>query len=376
MENLDSILNRLQELDEKQESLGGVIDDDITSELFKELDKLFPIYLDLPQDSQLRVKEFVASHSTVSLMVIHYIKHAAKQIETPEDINWFKNALIAIVIDNNNFDQYYPPLEQLYINAHEADLNPDEHIEKMLSIAELKKLRSLQDFSQSDRFKRRTVKKPGQDQLLSQIEALFDKDTQTLLTDLINLSNKQELWDINFDKELSRLMRQENKPYSEAEKILEETLEPSYKDEIYNNLDVLCAVYLDMNVDQRGVVKRVINTHNGLFSAMAGYTGRATNKLRQEADLNVFRYGLVAAAIEDGSLDYRDTLMHLGSLYQVAYNGGLAPDKHYREIGKKLDSKYVTTFTKSAHFTNSVKPKLDPSLAPKSWTRYLPWKKS
>jgi hypothetical protein len=392
MDELAALLNRLKNLDEQKDANAKAINHeqerlmreenlplketaaaylrarenvgkDFTNEILKELQGLLPIYLDLPPDKQATVKRVITACGHINWALVAYVTYAAHQIKGPADINWLKNALAAVLLDGNNLEQgraFQQPLEQLYISAYEADLNPDKYIATMLSIFELNGLRYIQkQFSHSDKFKRLTVKKPGQVQLIKQLEALFAKDIQTLLADLMDLSNKQDIWDNGYAKELSRLMSKEHQPYTEASKLAQDMMGPGYVNPMFEKLDSLCPAYIEMNVNQRGVIKTIVHTHQALLHVMAGYTERAASQLTHQPDPNLLRYALAAAAIEDGGIDFRDTLMSLGNLYKAAYNAGLHPDPYYKKLGEQLGSAYLSTFTESAHYLKDVKPTLN-----------------
>ena len=391
MTEVDALLARLAELDEKQaahvkaieseqkriileehlplretanayrracERLGQGFGDEICAEL----DELCPIYLDLPPEEQLKVREAFASHWYINWALADYVERAAERLESQADnIAYLQHALAAALIENNSLQKWRPldkPLERLYVAAHEAGLDPDNHIKKALAVSAVESLQSLTYFPRSDRFKRLTTRKPGHDELLSELKTVFSENMYTLLTDLMDLSNKQDAQNKFYDAKLGQLLHDEKLDYANAKQLAEVYAGPDFRERIYEKLDVLCPAYLEMTPTQRGAVKRVVHSHRSLLYVTSWYIGHAAEQLERQATAPWLQYGLAAAAIEDGGTDYRDTFISLGSLYQTAYAAGIDPSPSFKKVGEQLGSSLLTTFTSTAYFQTDVKPNL------------------
>jgi hypothetical protein len=172
------------------------------------------------------------------------------------------------------------------------------------------------------------------------------------------LSNKQDARNKLYDAKLVQLLRNEKLDYANAKQLAEVYAGSDFMERIYEKLDVLCPAYLEMTLAQRSTVKNIVHSHRSLLYATSWYIGRAAEQLERQATAHWLQYGLAAAAIEDGSPDYRDTFISLGSLYQTAYAAGIDPTPCFKEVGEQLGSSLLTTFTSTAYFQTDVKPDL------------------
>lgn len=335
----------------------------LKDEIFEELNELLPLFFDLRPDEREKTNNFVSDHENINQSLPAYIAYAADKIKASDDSAWLKNALAAAAIfikSSESGHDLEKPLERLYVSAHEAGLTPDKYIDEILSFNKIEVLLYIKNtFSKSDRFKRITDKKPEENQLLSKLRILFDKDTQTRITNLIYLSDKQDIREKCYENELSRLMSEENKDFAEADILANDSAGPDNQEAMLKELDFLMPAFIKMNRDQRNVIKEVIHTHNALLNSVSIYTVRAADLIKRNADPELLMNGLTAAAIEGATIDFRDTLTRLGIIYRAAHNSGLNPDRYFIDLGQQLGSQCLYSFTETAHFKRDVKPSLE-----------------
>ncbi|MBN2362968.1 hypothetical protein JXL83_02425 [candidate division WOR-3 bacterium] len=335
----------------------------LKDEIFEELNELLPLFFDLKLDEREKIKNFVSDHANINQSLPAYVAYAADKIKASDDSAWLKNALTAATIfikSSESGRELEKSLEHLYVSAHEAGLTPDNFIDEILSYNKLDVLLYIKNtFSKSDRFKRITVKKPEENQLLSKLQILFDNDTQTRITDLIDLSDKQDIREKCYENELSRLMSEENKDFDEADILANNSAGPDNQEAMLEKLDFLIPAFINMNRNQRNIIKEIIHTHNALLNSVTIYTVRAAYLIKRNADPELLMNGLTAAAIEDATIDFRDTLIRLGIIYKAAHNSGLNPDRYFMDLGQQLGSQCLYSFTETAHFKRDVKPSLE-----------------
>jgi hypothetical protein len=120
-------------------------------------------------------------------------------------------------------------------------------------------------------------------------------------------------------------------------------------DEIFNFFDANYEVYLHANDEQRSEIRSVIYAryYPGPQSAIVHYMEnffidllweylreRAGKELKSTGDKVWLMRGLVAISMENCSVDYRDSLSLLASLYSAAKQKGINPEPIFQEIAK------------------------------------------
>ena len=85
----------------------------------------------------------------------------------------------------------------------------------------------------------------------------------------------------------------------------------------------LCDAYLDASADDRAYMRDFFRNQRRFRQNLLGYVFRAASALRRDPSPRWVRRGIVAAAIEDQGLDYRDLIVSLIVLRWAAERVGL-----------------------------------------------------
>ncbi len=120
-------------------------------------------------------------------------------------------------------------------------------------------------------------------------------------------------------------------------------------EEIFNFFDTNYEVYLHATDEQRSEIRSVIYTryypgpHSGIVHYMENFfvellweyvRERAVKELKSTSDKVWLMRGLVAISMENCSIDFRDSLSLLASLYSAAKQKGINPEPIFQEIAK------------------------------------------
>ena len=120
-------------------------------------------------------------------------------------------------------------------------------------------------------------------------------------------------------------------------------------EEIFNFFDRNYEVYLRATDEQRAEIRSVIYTryypgpHYGIVRYMENFfidllweyiRERAVKELKSTGDKVWLMRGLVATSMENCSVDFRDSLSLLASLYRAAKQKGINPEPIFQEIAK------------------------------------------
>jgi hypothetical protein len=100
----------------------------------------------------------------------------------------------------------------------------------------------------------------------------------------------------------------------------------------------LCSIYLEASPEQRRQLPTVLDPGNVWVedflygNLMYGYMRSVAELIRTPEDSQPLRLGLVAAAITDNPLDWRDLLISLAFLFDAATQAGIDPEPYFKEV--------------------------------------------
>ena len=94
----------------------------------------------------------------------------------------------------------------------------------------------------------------------------------------------------------------------------------------------LCDRYLEASVDDRASIRDFFRNQAGFRQNLLGYVFRAASALRRDPSRRWVRQGIVAAAIEDQGLDYRDSIVGLIVLRWAAERAGVDPRPEFESL--------------------------------------------
>ncbi len=139
-------------------------------------------------------------------------------------------------------------------------------------------------------------------------------------------------------------------------------------------LNALCDDFAAATPDERGGMHRRLeqlpSVKLALFDHLTWCTERVRGRgLGANERSAALRRGLIAAVLEAGAFDHRETLTALGTLYVAAHLRGLSPSEAFDDAAKlgdgsndaKLEAqaRFVGGFTRSAYFaSDSVQSEL------------------
>jgi hypothetical protein len=189
-------------------------------------------------------------------------------------------------------------------------------------------------------------------QLLDELDAAFGKQGQQW--------NEQfsRVW----DKQLSSL--------GQAITTASHGLSLITRDALHEKLNQLCTLYFSMQGEQRSAFRKAVASRKHLLWGIRAHIVWAANKIQSPDDIGWLRAGLAAASIEDARIDFRDTLMNLGSLYIAASSHGIEPLEHFKEVARlssgeetpwksfRSTQHVLANFEQTAFFQADVKPRL------------------
>jgi len=95
----------------------------------------------------------------------------------------------------------------------------------------------------------------------------------------------------------------------------------------------LCDRYLEASADDRASMRDFFRNRSGFRQNLLGYVFRAASALRRDPSPRWVRHGIVAAAIEDQGLDYRDSIVSLIVLRWAAERVGVDPRPEFESLG-------------------------------------------
>jgi len=131
------------------------------------------------------------------------------------------------------------------------------------------------------------------------------------------------------------------------------------RDRLNELLDELADMYMAGDFRQRVDIMGMVGARRGVRNHMHGYMHRCAKQLRETRDDTWLLRGLTAAAIEDATIDWRDTLVALGELYLAAEHVRLRPMNYFRQVaemaspeqksGHQSTRNMLLTFDKTAH---------------------------
>jgi hypothetical protein len=100
-------------------------------------------------------------------------------------------------------------------------------------------------------------------------------------------------------------------------------------------LDDLCAIYLEVDAQERAGIRALFDNKQRVLKHLHSYTaGRAASRLESTGDVKWLRLGLAAASISDRRVDYRDLLICLGELWLAAESVGIAPARYFSAVAR------------------------------------------
>jgi len=163
---------------------------------------------------------------------------------------------------------------------------------------------------------------------------------------LAELNERWEDWDRELAKEQQELEDRGMDWWDALEAVHQRSMErmrggdsPVTFDELGELLDELCALYLETDRQQRGVIRGFFDDKDRIRKHLYSYTGgRAARLLESTGDVKWLRLGLAAASIEDRRVDYRDLLICLGELWLAAESVGIAPARHFSAMARISNS--------------------------------------
>ena len=142
------------------------------------------------------------------------------------------------------------------------------------------------------------------------------------------------------------------------------------RDAAYDFLDELCAAYLEAKSGEHEGIRQALAGTKRLRHQLFDYAGRCVTFIHSPEDIQWLRLGLAAASIEDVRIDFRDTLLALGSLYTAAVRAGIEPLTQFNAVAEISNSErstaynhrsmreFLAGFQSTAFFEADVKPRL------------------
>lgn len=111
---------------------------------------------------------------------------------------------------------------------------------------------------------------------------------------------------------------------------------PEYPELIKSLAGMLFDLFSEYAVAEQGIryeIELLFNDKNHLTTYLSTFPAYSSEQFKKTGIVQWLRVGLIAALIEDGRTDSRDTWVGLGQLYCVAEKSGLEPFQYFREIG-------------------------------------------
>ena len=94
----------------------------------------------------------------------------------------------------------------------------------------------------------------------------------------------------------------------------------------------LCDAYLEASADTRAYMRDFFRNQRRFRENLLGYVFRAATALRRDPSRRWVRQGIVAAAIEDRGVDYRDSIVSLIVLRWAAERVGVDPRPEFESL--------------------------------------------
>lgn len=146
--------------------------------------------------------------------------------------------------------------------------------------------------------------------------------------------------------------------------------------EILIVVDELCNLYRRATAEEREHIRSLMVDKPDVLSVVMAYTYKMLERFNDSQDIEYLRLGLASICIEDARLDFRDTLVVLGHFYLALVQHKIDPQPYFREAAAMSNAEDSTgigstqsifhNFTKSAYFTEAVRPKLK-----RLWPKYF-----
>jgi len=130
-----------------------------------------------------------------------------------------------------------------------------------------------------------------------------------------------------FDKEGSKILEQAVQEFSEKYQIQN----PDLTEMIHSFLDQEYEAYLNATQEECDAIRASITDNREFENLLLSYVYDVAKKLRSTKDVKWLERGLVAASLENSGMDYRDTIMCLRELYQVATLVGVDPNPYFEK---------------------------------------------
>ncbi|HYV21079.1 MAG TPA: hypothetical protein VEN31_00330 [Candidatus Bathyarchaeia archaeon] len=140
------------------------------------------------------------------------------------------------------------------------------------------------------------------------------------------------------------------------------------RDEVFAAFDEICDLYAHSDAARCSIIRGIV--HNRESRALLGdYMGYASRILKQGGRPEWLERGIVAAAIDDQRVDYRDWLMAVGDLYLSARAAHLDPTPVLKRVAERSNPERhaasptptrdaLSNFEDSAYFMTSILPQL------------------
>lgn len=116
-----------------------------------------------------------------------------------------------------------------------------------------------------------------------------------------------------------------------------EAREPEYPGLIMRLEELIFELFSAYYVSEptiRYEIEQLFNDKTHLLAYLCTFPAHASKQGKKADTMQWLRVGLVAALIENGRTDVRDTWVGLGLLYCMAEVSGLKPFQYFKEIGK------------------------------------------
>ena len=104
----------------------------------------------------------------------------------------------------------------------------------------------------------------------------------------------------------------------------------------------LCRIYLDASCQERHLIRDALAGKKGVLNCLLGYVYESAEQVRATRNRRWLQIGLAAAAIQEGSYDYRDFLLALAELYVTAEEVGIDPKPEFEAIGSGIPADFHT----------------------------------
>lgn len=169
--------------------------------------------------------------------------------------------------------------------------------------------------------------------------------------------------------------------WEQALKEYQETKAPPMMQRASDGLDQMCAAYLEAPPADRETIRQAFAENRTLLNALIGHIYRAASRIQDVEDSQWLLVGLAAASIEDQRTDFRDVLVALGELYMAAARAGIDNRSHFKTVaalstgkakGGRNTRSLIGGFRQSAHFKQSVAPRLEFIGGAAGLSRHLP----